>query len=78
MSEQQRQQWIRGHPWHFTRILPTPAFYYLLDHWKIRSLNMWSPFYFVCYLNIYIVYACGCAQGACVYGLNVYDMHAWV
>ena len=30
------------------------------------------------YLNIYIVYACGCAQGACVYGLNVYDVHAWV
>ena len=30
------------------------------------------------YLNIYIVYACGCAQDACVYGLNVYDMHVWV
>ena len=30
------------------------------------------------YLNIYIVYACGCAQDACVNGLNVYDMHVWV
>ena len=30
------------------------------------------------YLNIYIVYAWGYAQSACVYGLNVYDVHAWV
>ena len=63
--------------WHSIRILPTPEFYYLSrpleDSWK-----MWPPFYFCIAIWIFILYAyCNCAQRACVYVLNVYDVHAW-